>query len=115
MSSGKPKEQAETIEYIGVSDLKAAEQETVHAITEEYAEKFKKSSIPFNQLIVHIKIYNTEGQRRKYSVRVRLIQPKNTFESKTDDWDLSPVMHQVFEEIVKQMHHKLHTDVTRPR
>ena len=115
MSSGKPKEHAETIQFVGVSDLKVAEQEAVHAITEEYVQKFKHTSTPFNQLVVHVKCYNPEGQRRKYSVHVRLIHPNHTFESKADDWSLSPVMHQAFEDIIKQMHHKLHTDVTRPR
>lgn len=115
MSSGKPKEHTQTIEYVGVSDLKVHEQEVVHAITEEYSEKFKHTAIQYSGIVVHVKVYNTEGQRRKYSVHVRLAHPKHTFESKTDDWQLSPVMHHAFEDIIKQMHHKLHTDVTRPR
>jgi len=103
MSSGKPKERTETIQYIGVSDLRIPEQETVHKITEEYAQKFKHTASEFEQIIVHVKVYNAEGARRKYSVHIRVLNPKHSFESKTDDWDLSPVLHQGFEDIIKRL------------
>ena len=115
MASAKPKEHTETIQYIGVSDLRVPEQELVHKLAEEYAHKLKHMSTSFEQIVVHVKVYNAEGARRKYSVHLRVFNPMHSFESKTDDWDLSPVMHQAFEDIIKQMHHKLHTDVTRPR
>jgi UDP-N-acetylmuramyl pentapeptide synthase len=87
----------------------------VHKVTEEYAQKLKYMSTPFEQIVVHVKLYNAEGVRRKYSVHIRVLNPQHSFESKTDDWDLSPVLHKGFEDIIKQMHHKLHTDITRPR
>ncbi|RMD57713.1 hypothetical protein D6825_03205 [Candidatus Woesearchaeota archaeon] len=107
----------EIIQFVGVSDLPAEEQETVYRISTEQYEKIRRSVNNLTELIVHIKTYHTDGERKKYSLHVRAIVPtqKPFDSSKSDDWELSRALHKAFDDIKHQIAHKFHSDVTRPR
>ncbi|RJQ19362.1 hypothetical protein C4580_05495 [Candidatus Woesearchaeota archaeon] len=117
MSSGTPREKAELIQYIGVSALSPEEQDTVNTIATEHYEKIKRGVHNDTSLVVHVKTHNAEGNRKKYSMHVRVITPtKQQFDSSNaDDWELPRALHKAFEDVQNQIRHKLHTDTTRPR
>ncbi|MBI4146651.1 hypothetical protein HY489_04925 [Candidatus Woesearchaeota archaeon] len=117
MSSGKEKTKEEIIQFVGVSSLAPSEQEVVQILTTEYFDKIKRAVHNMTNLTVHVKAHNAEGNRKKYSLHVRVQVPtKNTFEScNADDWELPRAVHKAFEDVQSQIRHKLHTDITRPR
>src|SRR3972149_9039288 len=98
MSSGTPKKKHQRIQYVGVSALSPEEQDTVNTLTTEYYEKIKRSLHNETNLVVHVKLHNAEGNRRKYSMHVRAQAPtKQQFEScNADDWDLPRTLHKAF-------------------
>lgn len=106
----------EVIQFIGVSDLPAVEQDTVQTLSQEYFEKIKRQLQNITNLSVHIKCYDLEGQRRKYSLHVKVSAPTNIFASdKSDSWELPAALHAAFTDIQNQITHKLHTDTSKPR
>ncbi len=117
MSSGKPKQKEEIIQFVGVNELSSEEQALVQKLTTEHYEKIKRDLNNNANMTVHVKCYEKDGNRKKYSMHVRVIGPtKQNFEScNADDWELPRALHKAFEDIQNQIHHKLHTDVTRPR
>jgi len=116
MSSGTPKAKPEHIQFVGVSELSPEDQESVSKITTEHYDKIKRSVHNLTNLTVHVKTYQQDGNRKKYSMHVRVDTPtKQQFVStNSDDWELPKALHKAFEDIMNQIHHKLHTDVSRP-
>ena len=105
----------EVIQFIGVSELSADEQATVQTITTEYFEKIKRDLQNITNMTVHIKCYQKTGSRKKYSMHVKVAAPTQIFDSShADDWELPRALHKAFTDITNQIHHKLHTDSTRP-
>ena len=116
MSNSAPKQKDEIIRFVGVNELSAGEQEIIKKLTTENYLKIKRDLQDITNLVVHVKFYAGEGSRKKYSMHVRVAASKHNFEStNADDWEIHTALHKAFEEIKSQIHHKLHTDVTRPR
>jgi len=107
----------ETIQFVGLNELDADEQEVVQRLSTEHYEKIKRSVKNIVSMIVHLKTYGGEGKKKKYAVHVRLHVPtRAVFEScKSHDWELPRAMHKSFDDIRHQIAHKLRTDVTRPK
>jgi len=105
----------EVIQFIGVSDLLAEEQAVIHQLTTEHYEKIKRKLHNVTNMSVHVKCYQKEGDRKKYSLHVRVNAPTKEFNSSNaDDWELPRVLHKAFEDIEHQIQHRMHTDTTRP-
>ncbi|MBW2969741.1 hypothetical protein KY319_01330 [Candidatus Woesearchaeota archaeon] len=105
----------EVIKFVGVSQLPAEEQATVQTLTTEYYEKIKRKLHNIVNMTVHVKCYQKEGDRRKYSMHVKVAAPTQIFDSSNaDDWELPRALHKSFTDILHQIQHKMHTDVTRP-
>ncbi len=105
----------EVIKFVGVSSLPAAEQATVQTLSTENYEKIKRDLRNIANMTVHIKCYEKEGGRKKYSMHVRVSAPTFVFEScKADDWDLPRALHKAFNDIRSQIRHRMHSDSTRP-
>ncbi len=105
----------EVIQFVGVSELSAEEQSIVNTITTEYFAKIKRKLHNITNMIVHIKCYEKEGGRKKYSMHIKVSAPTHMFDSSdADDWELPRALHKAFEDIEHQIQHRMHTDVTRP-
>lgn len=117
MSSGVERNKEEIIQYVGVSDLNEEERAAVNRVTTEGYEKVKRDLQNLTNLLVHIKTYNKEGDRKKYSVHLRVDAPTkiNLASSRSDDWEIAAAMHKAFDDVRAQIRHRLHSDVTRPR
>lgn len=105
----------EVIQFIGVSDLPAEEQAIVHQLTTEHYEKIKRKLHNLTNMTVHVKCYDKEGDRKKYSLHVKVMAPTKEFNStKADDWELPRAVHKAFNDIDAQIKHRLHNDTSRP-
>lgn len=106
----------EMIQFVGVSKLEPEEQQTVNDLTTEYYGKLKRTVNNITSLVVHVKTYNKGGQRKKFSMHVRLIAPTQLFEStRTSDWDLARSLHKAFKDLESEIKHQLHTDDQKPK
>ncbi len=115
MSRTNPRPEAEVIQFVGVSVLSAEEQEVVQRLTTENYEKIKRELHNLTSMTVHVKCYEKEGNRKKYSMHVKVIAPTHVFDSSNaDDWELPRALHKAFTDIKHQIQHRLHTDSTRP-
>ncbi len=107
---------AEVIQYIGVSELKPEEQQTVNSLATEYYQKLKRTIKNFTSITVHIKTHSKGGGREKFSVHLKLVAPTRIFEStKAVDWDLARTLHKAFNDLENEIKDKLHTDNQKPK
>jgi len=105
----------EVIQFVGVSDLSAEEQEVIQRLTTENYEKIKRDVHNLTNMTVHVKCYAKEGNRKKYSLHVKVAVPTKEFNSSNaDDWELARALHKAFNDIRNQIRHRLHSDVGRP-
>jgi len=87
----------------------------VQDLTTEYFKKIKRSVNNLVNITLQIKTYDKEGKRKKYSINLRLNAPTKEFASnRADDWELTRAIHKSFKDILTQIKHTLHTDVSRP-
>ncbi len=115
MSRTNPAATPEVIQFVGVSELSAEEQATIQTITTEQFEKIKRDLQNITNMTVHVKFYQKGGEKKKYSMHVKVAAPTHVFDSSNaDDWELPRALHKAFEDIRHQIQHRLHTDRTRP-
>ena len=115
MTKEVPKYGAQDIlQFVGLNELPIEEQATVNTLSTEYFEKIKRKLNNVTKLIVHIKRYQKAGGKPKFSAHVRCIAPTKTLEScNADDWELARCVHKAFEDVIHQIAHVFHTDVSR--
>lgn len=101
----------EAIQYIGIEQLTPEERAILDKLSAEYYDTIQRSLKNLTSIIIHIKEYNKEGKRKKYSVNVRAVAPTAIFEEKhAADWDFARTLHKAFKNIERQIQHRLHTD-----
>lgn len=106
----------EVIQFIGVRELEPEEQQVVSNLSTEYYGKLKRAVKNFTSLAVHVKTHNKGGEKKKFSVHIRLIAPTHIIESrKAADWDLARTMHKAFKNLENEVKDKLHTDDQKPK
>jgi ribosome-associated translation inhibitor RaiA len=98
----------EPIQVIGIKDLDDVEKDTVNQLANQYLEKLKRDLKNMTSIVVHIKITNKEGNRKKYNIKTRAIAPTKIFESSDADWDLARTLHMVFNDLKRQIQHSFH-------
>jgi len=104
----------EFVQFVGLTELPAAAQQTIKDIATLGFEKLQRDLKTISTMVVHIKTYDKEGNRQKYSLHVRLNAHTHVFEScKSHDWDLARAMHKAIDDLHHQINHKFHTDTTR--
>ncbi len=103
------------IQFIGVNELEPEDQEIIQNITTENYRKIVALLQNLTNLVIHVKTHDDEGKRKKYSFRIRCEAPTHIFESKKGfDWELAKALHKGFHDIIRQIEHKVHSDVSRP-
>lgn len=100
----------EQIQYIGLEQLNDEEKEILNRLSKEYYEKIRRTLKNETTIIVHVKEHKKTGNRKKYSVHVRVNAPTKPFDSENADWELAKVLHESFKDLERQIQHKLHTD-----
>ena len=107
----------EQIQYIGLEQLNEEEKSTLNKLSTEYYEKIKRTLKNETTIIVHIKEHKKVGNRKKYSLHIRVQAPTKPFDSEKADWELAKVIHESFKDLERQIQHRLHTDdqANKPR
>lgn len=106
----------EVIQFIGIHDLETEEQVEVNKLATEYYEKIKRQLKNILGLKVHVKLYEKDGSRKKYSIHIQTRAPTFTFESsKVADFELSRALHKAFQDVQHQIQHQKHSDDQKPR
>lgn len=107
----------EQIQFVGMNDLEPTDQYTVQKICAENYNKIKRGLKNSLSLIVHIKCYEKEGGKKKYSIHIRCLSPsKIMIEScRSHDWELARAIHKAFEDIKNQINHKFKSDTSRKK
>lgn len=99
------------IQYVGLNELSPEEQELVKELSVLYQDKIQKEMQIPTSITLHVKLYNNEGKRKRYSVNVKTVAASQTFEeNNASDWDLARTLHNAFKKIERLIQHKLHTD-----
>jgi len=92
--------------------LSESEKDRVNEILNKFYDKIQRH---FNEPIKiegHIKEYNVEGKRKKYSVHVK-IHTTRIFEADYADWDLSKTLHIVINKLSNEIEKKFHVSEQR--
>ena len=105
----------EAIQYVGIHDLPIEEQDIINDIATKEFEKIKQELKNTISLVIHVKCYNKQGTRNKYSLHIRVLAPTQIIEScKSHDWDLVRAIRKSFEDIHHQIQHTFKINATRP-
>lgn len=95
--------------FVGLKDFSKAEQIKINSLTEEYCKKIEMD-LPNSTLVLQVKKHAATGKRVNYSVHARIDAPAFLIEAKADDWDLSVVLHKVFDKVIHQIQHRFRTE-----
>ncbi|MBW3011654.1 hypothetical protein KY311_00570 [Candidatus Woesearchaeota archaeon] len=99
------------IQFVGLNDLKEDEQEIVKKLSSEYHDKIQRAMETPTSLVVTIKLHNTEGKRKKFSIKVKTLAAKRTVETKhAADWDLERTLHKAFKNMERLVLHEFRAD-----
>ncbi|MBW2997585.1 hypothetical protein KY349_04560 [Candidatus Woesearchaeota archaeon] len=102
----------EPIQFIGLNELEDVDQQMVQTLATQYYDKIQRALKNLTSLVIHIKRYEKEGHRQKYSIHVRVIAPTKVFESSKSPeaatWDLASALHNAFKNLVRQIQHEFH-------
>jgi len=107
----------EVLQFVGLRDLSPEEQDTVNRLSTEYYEKVKRAAKNLTNVKVHIKCYQKEGAKKKFSVHIHVSIPSHAIieSCKSHDFELAKSIHSAFQDVQEQMRKKLRTDEQRPK
>ena len=104
----------EPIQIIGIDEIKGeVERETINKIVNEYYEKIQRALHNITSITLHVKQHSKGGKTHKWDMRIRVIAPTRAIEAQERDWDLARALHKVFNNIERELEHKLRTNDQR--
>jgi len=98
----------EQIKIIGIKDLDDSEVGTVNRLAREYYGKIQRAIKNVTSVVMHIKTYNVTGKRKQYEIKVKVMAPTKSFDSKAAEWDLAKALHLAFNKIERMIEHRFH-------
>jgi len=96
------------IKIIGIKELDNNEAETVNRLAKEYYGKIQRAIKNITSLVIHVKTYNITGKRRQYEIKVKVVAPTRSFDSKATEWGLAKALHMVFNKVERMIEHRFH-------
>ena len=107
----------EILQFVGLKALTAEEQDIVNRLSTPYFEKIKRAARNLTNIKVHIKCYEKEGDKKKYSIHVHVKIPTHAIieSCKSHDYELQKSIHAAFQDVQAQLKHKLRTDDQKPK
>lgn len=103
------------INYIGIKKITADEKQDLDTLLARLFPKLERKLPAMSDVTIHIKTYQKGGDRKKYSLHLRVCSGKRVFEAHHHDWDLRTATHCIFNEMLSQLDHQLHTSDQRPK
>lgn len=108
---------SEFVQFVGLRKLNTSEQRTVSQLSTKYCEKLQRLADNVRGLTVHVKTYEKEGARKKYSIHVRVKSPTRAIieSCRGHDFDLRRALHKAFTDLIEQAKHYWRKDTTRKK
>jgi len=104
------------VQFIGLDELSERGIAHIKELAHHYHEKIERALNNPTSLTVHVKRYNKEGTRAKYSVHAKAVAATHVFYStKAHDWDIARTLHKAFKDLENQIEHRLHTSDQKPK
>lgn len=98
----------ENILAVGINILTEEEKNTVYNLLDKYHKKIQRNFDNPVFIDFHVKEYNRDGKKKKFSLHVRLHGATGDLESDYSDWDLSKTSHKVMEKMYNELKHKFY-------
>jgi len=98
----------EQIKIIGIKELDDSEVGTVNRLAGEYYGKIQRAIKNVTSVVMHVKTYNVTGKRKQYEIKVKVMAPTKSFDSKAVDWELAKALHLAFNKIERMIEHRFH-------
>ena len=107
----------EILQFVGLKSLTPEEQNIVNRLSTPYFEKIKRAARNLTNIKVHVKCYNKEGSKKKFSVHIHVKLPTRAIieSCKSHDFELQRCIHKAFQDVQVQLKKKLRTDEQRPK
>ena len=102
------------IQIKGIDILTEQEKRLANKLLNEYFPKIKRQVKNIISLKVHIKEYEKEGKRKKYSINIKIINSTDVFEANADNWDFARTMHKVLNKIENEVENRFHPSEQHP-
>ncbi len=96
------------VNYIKFDDVDDIEMEKIHETVERFVTKMSKM-FEIQSLFFHLKCYEVDGERKKFSLRGRVYTNKGLFTAKSNNWTALSAMQELIdhlERIMKKKHEK---------
>ncbi len=97
------------IQIKGIDILTEQEKRLANKLLNEYFPKIERKIKNIISLKVHIKEYEKEGERKKYSINIKIINSTDVFEANAYNWDFARTMHKVLKKIENEIENRLHS------
>ena len=99
----------EQVQVRGIELLNEQERKIANKLFDEYYKKIQRKIKNLASLKIHIKEYNKDGKRKKYSINAEVISSRKIFKANSYDWTFSATIHEVFNKLLNQIEHAYHT------
>ncbi len=108
---------AAIINFIGLKEagLDSMQLETFRGHAEKEAEKASHLFKGNYEIELELKTHGKGGERKKYSVRLRLEAGKKVESVKDFDWELERALHKAFANLNNRLKHKYRMDTARDK
>jgi len=97
----------EPIQIKGIDELNDEEKNLVNTLANEYYGKIQRELKNATSISLHVKQHSKTGNRHKSDIRIKVIAPTKIFEAQESDWDLARTLHKVFNNIERQIEHRI--------
>ena len=96
------------IQTKGFEVLEEKDNLNFNKIIEEYSRKIERKLKNLNSIVVDLKEYKKLGNKKKFSIHVRIADSYKIFEADAADWDFKRTLHKVFNKLEKEIEHRFH-------
>ena len=97
----------EPIQIIGIDEISDEDKGIVNKLANEYYGKIRRTLNNEVSVKLHIKQHSKTGNKHKSDIRVKVVAPTKVFEAQESDWDLARTLHRVFNNIERQLEHRI--------
>ena len=98
----------EQIKIIGIKELDDKEVEIANRLAKEYYNKIQRAIKNVTSIVMHVKTYSVTGKRKQYEIKVKVVAPTRTFDSKAIEWNLAKALHMALGKVERMIEHRFH-------
>ena len=97
----------EKLQFIGTDDLDGEEMITLTKLAKKYHENAEKMTKTELGMSVHVKTYQKENSKKKYSVTGKIVGAPTLFRASSSGWKLNDCMHKVGLRLEHEIEHRI--------